>query len=150
MSRVRAAAVVAAALIGATAVLQVALAAGAPWGDHAYGGSASTADGVLPLAFRVASAAAAVVLVLAALVVLARARVVRVPLLGVRLVRWGTWAIVGVLVLNTCGNFASDSPFERWVMGPTTLALAALCGIVALRSAAPEAPRHATARREAP
>jgi hypothetical protein len=146
MTSVRTAALVAAALILATAVLQVALAAGAPWGDHAYGGSAATTDGVLPLPFRIASAAAAIVLVLAALVVLARARLVRAPLLGDRLVRWLTWAIVGFLALNTIGNFASDSPFERWVMGPTTLALAALCGIVALRSPAPEAPRHATTR----
>lgn len=126
MSRARTAAVIAAALIVATAALQLALAAGAPWGDHAYGGAASTTDGVLPVPFRIVSAAAAVVLLLAAPFVLTRARVARVSFLRDRLLLWLTWAIVGFLVLNTLGNFASESPFERWVMTDDAYARAAL------------------------
>lgn len=38
----------------------------------------------------------------------------------------GTWVLFGVMVLNTIGNFASNSGFETMVMTPLTILLALL------------------------
>ena len=106
---------------------QIALAFGAPWGRGAWGG----AHDVLPIRQRIASAVAAVVLVLGALIVLGRTGYWESSLpFGV--FRWGTWALVGGMALSALGNFASSSPWERFLMGPIALLLALLCLVVAL------------------
>jgi len=46
--------------------------------------------------------------------------------------RWGTWALVGGMTLSALGNFASSSPWERFLLGPIALLLALLCLVVAL------------------
>ncbi|MEJ2578414.1 MAG: hypothetical protein P8Z68_04885, partial [Kineosporiaceae bacterium] len=71
-SVIRASAVLAAALLTAVAAFQLALAAGAPWGEMSYGGRAVTSGGVLSASYRLASAGAVVVLLLAAALILAR------------------------------------------------------------------------------
>ena len=129
---VRSAGAVGAAL-GVTAIcasfagLQVALAAGAPLGEHVWGGSQPR---VLPDGMRVASVGAAVVLAGMATVVLRRS-----GLIG-RSARWltpATWAIAGYFALNTVGNLASSSNVERYAFGPATAGAAVLAAIVARR-----------------
>ena len=47
--------------------------------------------------------------------------------------RWGTWALVGLLLVGAVPNFASSSQWERFGWGPVTLILVVLCRFVALR-----------------
>lgn len=47
--------------------------------------------------------------------------------------RWGTWALVGLLLVGAVPNFASSSKWERFGWGPVTLILAVPCRFVALR-----------------
>jgi hypothetical protein len=122
----RAAAVAAAAGFLLIALFQVALALGAPLGRAAWGGTHTR----LPTDLRLASAAATVAWLLAALIVLGRAGFQVSPLAG-GFVRWGTWILVGVSLLGAFLNFASPSRWERFLWGPIALALAALCFVVA-------------------
>ena len=125
------AAVVAALLLAGVAVVQVALALGAPFGDHVYGGRAKTHDGVLETRYRVMSAIAVPILIFAALVVLSRAEVVST--FGVSgWVTVATWVVFGYLVLNIVGNLASSSRIERLGMGAVTVIAAAATLVVAL------------------
>ncbi len=117
-------------LIG-VAIYQVALAAGLPWGEAAYGGRAALTDGVLSASYRVMSAAAAVILLLSAWIVAARARLIPRFVLGERFIGVGTWVITAYLIVNTGMNLASSNPVERWVIGASTAAAASLCLIVA-------------------
>lgn len=128
------AAVLAAVLLAAVAAFQLALAAGAPWGAMAWGG---TRSGRLPAVMRFGSAAAVVVLALAALVVLAQAGVTNSSPIPSGTLRGVTWAIAGFMVLNTLGNLASKSSIERRIFGPTTALLVVLCVIVALNGDGP-------------
>lgn len=100
---------VGAALIGSTALFQVALAAGAPWGAAAWGGQH---PGVLPAGLRAASAVGAIALgSLAALAVspgLLDPPVRRRVLLGA----------TGYFALGTVMNAASRSPVERAIWTP--------------------------------
>ena len=120
------------AALGASAILlgfaglQIALAAGAPLGEHVWGG---TQERVLPTGMRVAAGGAAIALTAAAGVVTRRAT-------G-RPARWlsaATWAVAGYLALNTVGNLASPSDIERWLFGPATAIASALTAVVALRA----------------
>lgn len=108
--------------------LQVALAAGAPFGEHVWGG---TQDRVLPGAMRVVAGGAVVVLTGMATVVVRRA-----GLIGRPAARLGpaTWAIAGYLTLNTVGNLASTSPVERFAFAPATAVAAAGAMFVASRT----------------
>jgi hypothetical protein len=122
------------AAIGASAILlgfaglQVALAAGAPLGEHVWGG---TQERVLATGMRAAAGGAAIALTVAAGVVTRRVGVTGRP------ARWlspATWAIAGYLALNTVGNLASSSDVERWLFGPATAIASALTAVVALRT----------------
>jgi hypothetical protein len=75
---------------------------------------------------------AAVLLLVFALVMLARAGIVGRPAGIDGLLAAASWAIASFLVLNTLGNLASKSRFERTVLAATTAGLAILCGFVAL------------------
>ncbi len=111
----------------AFAGVQVAVAAGAPLGEHVWGG---TQERVLPTGMRIASAGAAVTLTTMAWVVLRRAGLVGRP------APWlapATWTIAGFLALNTVGNVASGSAVERFLFAPATAVAAGLTAIVARR-----------------
>jgi hypothetical protein len=136
----RRAGIAAAAGFLAIAAFQVALVLGAPLGRAAWGGTYVQ----LPLGFRIASALAVGVWVLAALIVLGRAGFQVSPLPSA-LARWGTWILVGVLPLGALMNFASPSSWERFLWGPVALILAVLCLILA-RGATP-LPRSGIDRR---
>jgi hypothetical protein len=127
MSTHQTVALTAAGGFGVIVAFQVALALGAPLGAAAWGGATT---GPLPATLRVASAVACVIWSLAAVIVLHRAGfdVVALP---AGLTWWGTWTLVGVLVLGAVMNFASASPWERYGWGPFTLVLAGLCLVVA-------------------
>lgn len=124
---------VTAAALGAAGVCvafaggQVALAAGAPFGEHVWGG---TQDRVLPTSMRVVAGGSAVALTTMATIILRRAGLVGQP------AGWltpATWTIAGYFALNTVGNLASTSSIERWVFGPATAGAAVLTTVVARR-----------------
>jgi hypothetical protein len=127
------------------AIFQVALAAGAPFGHAAWGG----ANAHLSTAQRLGSAVAVAVWTAAALVVLGRAGLWATGELA-PLFRWGTWFLAAVSAIAALMNFASQSRWENLIFGPTALALAVLCTVVA-RSRTDERPRgHSHAGRILP
>ena len=127
----RMAAALAAICFASFAVLQVALAAGAPWGHAAWGGENAHLSG----ARQVASAVAAVIYVAAALCVLCRAGVVSRARSDAAIVRWGTWFFAAAMAIGALPNLASQSRWENFIFGPLALVLAALCFVVARRAA---------------
>ncbi|MCB9483406.1 MAG: hypothetical protein H6675_05300 [Dehalococcoidia bacterium] len=121
MRRVEIMAIGAAALLGAGVAYQLGLAAGAPYGDATLGGRAEHVDGVLATRFRVIAAVSGGVLLGFAAIVLRRVRLIRLPVLSDRAVRWATWNIGVLLMFNTLGNLAAPHALERWGMGAITL-----------------------------
>lgn len=128
-----AAAIAAAAGFAAVAVFQIALAAGAPLGRAAWGG---THAGQLPVGLRVGSAIAVGVWAFAAMIVLGRAGVTPTTFSPTFLLR-GTWILVGVTLIGALMNLASPSSWERYLWAPFTLVLAGLCFLVARTSPTP-------------
>ena len=124
-----AAAVVAAILFLGMASFQVALALGAPLGQHVLGGRTV---GALSPRLRLASAVAAAILAGAAVIVLARSAIIGWPVEAVGLLTPACWVIAGYMALNTLGNLKSTSRIERTVFAALTAVLAILCGYVAL------------------
>jgi len=120
----------AAVLMAAVIGFQVALAAGLPLGEATMGGRASTTHGVLQPPFRVIAVGSALVLVLAAWIVLARAGMLPVFLAGQALAV-GAWVVAGFLALNTLSNLSGHHPLERWGMASITLVAGLLIGYVA-------------------
>jgi hypothetical protein len=106
---------------------QLALAAGAPWGAYAMGGSR---PGRFPPALRVAAVVQAVVLALLAVVVVSRAGVAFVGLLDG--VPWLVWVPVAVGALSLALNAASRSAGERRLWVPVAAVLLASSLVVAL------------------
>jgi hypothetical protein len=108
------------------AAFQVTLAAGAPFGRAAWGGAHER----LPRNLRVASAVAAAVWVLAALIVLAGAGFEVSPIPD-PVADWATWVVAGLLLVGAVMNLISRSRLERLIWGPVALVLAGLTVIVA-------------------
>lgn len=98
---------------------QVLLALGAPVGKAAWGGE----HRVLPTNLRWASAAAVLILALAAWMVLARAGIVApgADVLGIRIL---TWVFAAYFTLNVVMNLLSKSPLEKAIMTPASAILA--------------------------
>ena len=125
---VEAAALGAGTILLGFAGLQIALAAGAPLGEHVWGG---TQERVLPTSMRAVAGGAAIALGAATTIVARQAGLVGRP------ARWlspATWGIAGYLALNTVGNVASSSGVERWAFGPATASASALTSFVAVRT----------------
>ncbi len=127
--------IVAAALLAAVgflgiAAFQAALALRAPLGRAAWGG----ANRVIPPRLRRASAVAAVVWLLAAVLILARAGVIDVPLPPI-VVTVGAWAIVVLSGLGALVNLLSSSRWERFGWAPYAATTAVLSLVVALSPA---------------
>jgi hypothetical protein len=104
------------------AAFQAALALGAPLGHAAWGGAYSQ----LPPGLRIASALDVAFWILATGVILRRGGF-RVQRISPAVARWGTWVLVAVLTLSALMNFASSSPWERYLWGPLALIMAGLC-----------------------
>lgn len=115
-----------AVILALIAVFQIALAAGAPWGKLAWGGSHE----VLPAKLRIGSLVA--VVIYAAIVIIAFTRLGALHALpdGVAVV--AMWVVFGYFALGIVLNAASRSRPERLVMTPTTVVLAVLSLLIAL------------------
>jgi hypothetical protein len=124
----RACAIAAAALMSGLALFQAALAAGVPWGYAAFGG----ANAELEPPLRVAAGVAAVVWSAAALIVLRRAgHPVWAPLPR-RALPAAVWVIAGYSATGVLLNAISQSPLERSIWVPGSLAISALTFAVAI------------------
>lgn len=121
----------------AMAGFQATLALGAPLGAHVLGGRHV---GTLPARLRGASGIAAGLLIVMAIVVLARAGVIGWPTAAAGLVSPAAWIIVGYLALNTIANLASKSRIERTAFAAATAVLCALSAYVALLGSGPLGP----------
>lgn len=123
---VRVAALVVAVGLACLVIFQLALTAGAPLGRAAWGGTQIR----LPTSLRVASVGSILIYCLGILVVLRRAGF-RIGWIPPVFARWGTWALAIILTLSALINFLSQSPWERFLMGPAALLLAALSVFIA-------------------
>jgi hypothetical protein len=103
-------------------VFEAALAAGARLGGAAWGG----AHAQLATGERLGSAIS-VLFYAVALITVRRRAVGRTE----RRYRWGTWGLAVVFALGTLLNLASESQWEKSLMAPVALVLAALCVAVA-------------------
>jgi hypothetical protein len=113
-------------IFAALAVFQLLLAVGLPLGAAAWGGQ----NRVLPRRQRLASVSAAVILVFAAYVLLAKAEIV-VSTFPPRVLHIATWVFTAYLALNVFANLRSKSRPERQIMGPVSLVAFLSCLIVA-------------------
>lgn len=120
------AAVVALIVLAALGALQLALAAGAPLGQFAWGGQ----NRVLPPRLRGASVFAVVIYAVFALIIGQRAGLVR--LLPAAVVDVGIWVVAAYLILGVLANLVSQSRSEKLVMTPIALLLCAAAWIVGL------------------
>jgi hypothetical protein len=123
---------VAALLLCAIAVFQIALALGAPLGAYAWGGEH---PGVLPRRLRTGSAVSAPLLLAMAVIVATSAGLILPE--WRRDLSWATWLIFLFMVINTGANWRSKSRQERRLMTPVTLVIAALLLVVQFSAAAP-------------
>jgi hypothetical protein len=106
---------------------QLALAAGAPWGELAMGGAY---PGVYPPAMRTAALVQIAIYLLLAAVVFARAGV---ALRGWRPAsRWLIWLVVAIQAVAVVLNLITPSPLERLIWAPVAALLLASSLRVAL------------------
>ena len=124
----RPAAVAVAILFGGLSAFEIALAAGVPWGEAAFGG----ASAVLEPGLRVAAGATSVVWAAAALIVLRRAGYPVWAPLPRRALPAAVWVLAGYTALGVLTNAISTSPIERAIWVPATIAMSALCFGIAL------------------
>jgi hypothetical protein len=120
-------AVVGTALLGALAVFQLLLVAGAPLGRFAWGGR----HVVLPAGLRIGSATSVALYAAIGLVLLQRAGALDVLPHG--LVDVAIWVLAGYFALGVVLNAASRSRAERRVMSPVAGVLAVVCLVLALQ-----------------
>lgn len=106
---------------------QVALAAGAPWGEMAMGGRN---PGRLPPPMRVAAVVQAIVLAMLALTVLDAADVLALG--WTTSFSWAAWLPVVFAAISVAVNAISPSPRERRLWVPVGLVLLVSSTIVAL------------------
>ncbi|MFU8945346.1 hypothetical protein ACLRGF_01300 [Mycetocola zhadangensis] len=113
-------------ILGALAVFQLALIAGAPIGRFAWGGQ----HRVLPSKLRIGSAVSIVLYAVFAVIILQRAELIS----GIpdALSRVGIWILTVYFVLGIVMNGISRSKPERTLMTPVCLVLAVFCLLVAV------------------
>jgi hypothetical protein len=131
MSVTRTAALLYSAVSTVAVAFQLALAAGAPWGEYAMGGAVK---GRFPPALRIGALIQAALIVGMAGVVLARA--------GLALAgwsqssRWLVWAIVAFAAVSLVLNLITPSARERAIWAPAAALLLASSGVVAIKGPA--------------
>lgn len=108
---------------------QLALAAGAPWGEFAMGGAY---PGQFPPALRIAAVIQAVMLIALAAVVLARAGLI-LPGWS-RVSRWLIWFVVAFATLSLVLNLITPSARERAIWAPAAFLMLISSCIVAFTS----------------
>lgn len=106
-------------LVAAGLILfQLALAAGAPWGEYAMGGAF---PGQFPPTMRVVAVIQAILVAGMAAVVLARAGIFFTGWL--RRTRWLIWVVIGYGVIGLILNLITPSAGERAIWAPVALVL---------------------------
>ncbi|MEV8254194.1 hypothetical protein AB0O95_09545 [Rhodoglobus sp. NPDC076762] len=127
MSLVAIALVLAVVALAALALLQVAVAAGLPYGNLVWGGQ----HRVLPTSLRIGSVISVGLYAFFVLILVDRSGLA--PALGAGAFGIvGAWVLVGYFTLGILMNAISRSPIERRVMVPVTLVLAACSLVIAL------------------
>ena len=121
----RLSALVYAIISGVVVAFQVALAAGAPWGEYAMGGAF---PGQFPPALRIAALIQAALIVGMAVIVLARAGLLAAWL---RASRWLIWVVVGFSALSFVLNLITPSAGERAIWAPIAFLLLISSAVVA-------------------
>ncbi|WP_299088400.1 hypothetical protein [uncultured Microbacterium sp.] len=115
---------VALTILGALALLQIAVACGAPFGELVWGG----AHRVLPARLRAASAASVLLYAGFAWVLVDRASAA--PSDVARIV---VWVLFGYFCVGIVMNLASRSRAERWTMASACVVLASATLVIALQ-----------------
>jgi len=128
---VKASAAIVVTILLAIATYQLALAAGAPSAEPALANQ-RRARTELPGPYRVVSAVAGGVMVLAALVVGARGELVLDDEIDERFLTWGTSIVGAYLAVNAITDLGSTNAVKRWVASGAKTVAAALCAVVAL------------------
>ena len=118
-----AAGVVAVSLLGLLCVFQVALAAGAPLGNYAWGGQ----HRILPTALRIGSGVTVLIYLVLAGVALGAAGLIGWQPPGILV-----WAAFALLATGIVMNAISRSRSERMLMTPVVIVLAACFLVLAL------------------
>ena len=113
--------------IAAAVLFQLALAAGAPWGTYAMGG---THQGRLPAPLRLAAVVQATLLAVMAGVVLARADVLLSGWTSTS--QWLIWVVVAFSAISLGLNLMTPSAAERRIWAPVAVLLVVSSVIVAL------------------
>jgi hypothetical protein len=130
MITTRRVAIVATALLALIVAFQVALAAGAPWGNAAYGGQPAH----LNASFRVSSVIAAVFWAGAALVVLRRVGYRVWAPLPARALPVAVWVLFALSLISVIMNGITPSSIERAIWLPFAIVLASALGYIAIAS----------------
>lgn len=111
-------------LLVAVALVQLALAFGAPLGELTLGGRYK---GQLPMKLRFATLIQILILCLFAIMALAKAQLAFEKLYSASIV--GMWFIVIFFVFGNVMNWSSRSKKERYVMGPANT-IALICALI--------------------
>ena len=131
----RVSAILYAIVSGVVVAFQVALAAGAPWGEYAMGGAF---PGQFPPELRIAALVQAALLVGLAVIVLARAGLVG---LWSRAARRLIWVVVGFSTLSFVLNLITPSAGERAIWAPIAFLLLISSAVVAFTNSSAD-PAH--------
>ena len=118
MPSARFAALIFAGLTAVVCAFQLALAAGAPWGEYAMGGAF---PGVMPTPMRIAAVVQVALLAAVALVVLSRAGLMLPAWASAA--RWLVWVVVALLGVSVVLNLITPSPMERLIWAPVAAVL---------------------------
>jgi hypothetical protein len=124
MRAARIAAVVFAVATAGIVAFQLALAAGAPWGDYAMGG---TYRGAYPPSMRAAAVVQAALLAVVALVVLARVGLILARWRG--FARWAIWVVVAISAIALVLNVITPQAGERAIWAPVAVVML-VCSVV--------------------
>ena len=117
MSTKRVSALLYATVTGVVVAFQIALAAGAPWGEYAMGGAF---PGQFPPGLRIAALVQAALLIGMAGIVLARAGLFTA---WSRSPQWLIWIVVGFSALSFVLNLITPSAGERAIWAPIAFLL---------------------------
>jgi hypothetical protein len=112
----------------ALSVFQLLLALGKPYGYMAYGG---TQEDILPTKFRLMSALAVIIFLVASIFVLVKMEIIKnfpFP----EIADLGIWVFALFLALNTLANATSKSQSEKRIMTPLSLIACICLSVIAL------------------
>jgi len=121
------AAIVYTVLAGVVIVFQLALAAGAPWGELSMGGRY---PGTYPPPIRGVAVVSAIIVALMAMIVLTRSGLAFPGY--AESAEWAIWLVVGYSAIGLMMNLATPSKKERAIWAPTVAVMLVSSVVVAL------------------